>query len=372
MANPWAVPYFNWFAERAQFDPDIKLSFVCLYTSPTNMISEVNKRGCDGYWVYFDTQRRARSMWKAFWKLRKLYRIVKPDIVHTHLFDDGFPGMLAAWSMGIKVRIHTKQSTGYHWYHAPSKVKYDRLLDRAATHLIAVSEEGKEFLIEKEKAPAKKISLIHHGIDFSELTTATPEQVEQVKQTYGLEGKKVIITIARYIEWKGYRYLIEAAETLSKEFPDLVFLGLGRGEQEHELNQLIADRGLKGKFILTGWIDKALIPAFLQTADIYAHAAHMEPFGFVIPEAMLNRIPVVSTPTGSARDAITHLVSGYICEYLSPKSLEEGIRYMLTHDTTAITENAYKKVISLYSADLMFNNYLNLYKSAAKKARISP
>ena len=78
-------------------------------------------------------------------------------------------------------------------------------------------------------------------------------------------------------------------------------------------------------------MNRNYIPSLYSILDVYVHAASFEPFGFVIPEAMMNGAPVVSTPTGSALDAIIHKENGYLAEYKNSDSLAEGISYIINN-----------------------------------------
>jgi glycosyltransferase involved in cell wall biosynthesis len=361
IADPNSVTYFNHFAELSKNHPEVKLSFVCLNNTPTPMLEDMAARGCDAYWIKYHDAKRKRSWPSAYFALKKLFKKLRPDLVHSHLFDDGVPAMLAAKHAKVPMRVHTKQCTAFNWYHAPKAVHIDRLINRWATHLIAVSEESKDFLINKEHAPEGKIHLIHHGIDLETFNKPNQPQIQEFKQKYLLQGKKVVASVSRYIEWKGYKTFIEAASTLATEFPDVIFLGIGSGPQEDELRNLIRQKGLEDRFILTGWIDKSLIPAVFASIDVYVHCAFMEPFGFVIPEAMANKIPIVSTSTGSARDGLVHLESGYLTPYHDHIEIANGIRYMLTTNTTKITENAYQTVINKFTIESMWQQHLDLY-----------
>lgn len=362
IADPLGVTYFNLFAELSKNHPEIKLSFICLNPVPTDMIEDMKKRGCDCYWVKFDPTSRLKSWFSAYFQLKKLFKQLKPDIVHSHLFDDGVPTMIAAKHSGVKKRIHTKQSTTFNWIHAPKAVFLDRFINRTATDLIAVSGEAKQFVIEKENADPKKIHLIHHGISFKTIEKGNETEIKQFKEKYQLEGKRIIGTVSRYIKWKGYIEFIEAASLIKDEYPDLVFIGVGNGSQEGELKTLIQEKGLEKQFILTGWIEKKFIPSVFQSLDVYLHAAHMEPFGFVIPEAMVNKIPIVTTPTGSAADGLKHMESGYIAPYNNIKELAKGMKYFLENDSTSFTEKAYQSAMENFTIEKMWLNYLDLYK----------
>ena len=142
IADPLGVTYFNLFAEFSKNHPEIKLTFVCLNPIPTDMIEDMKKRGCDCYWVKFDSTNRIKGWVFAYFQLKKLFKKLKPDVVHSHLFDDGVPTMIAAKHAGIKKRIHTKQSTTFNWIHASKAVFLDRFINRMATDLIAVSHSS--------------------------------------------------------------------------------------------------------------------------------------------------------------------------------------------------------------------------------------
>lgn len=363
MANNSSIPYFTWFAEESKNHPGLKLSFIAMHNERPRMLDEMPAKGCDAYWIPFDQGSRKKSMLRAVPKLYKLFRKIKPDIIHSTLFDDTFPSLIAARLAGVKHRVATRQDTGFHWYFAPKAKIFDRIDNKLATHIVAVSNECRDFLIENEKADSSKITLIHHGIDIEELTKQSDEKKQRLRERFGLDGKTVIGTLARLIEWKGYRYIIEAAETIVKQFPDARFLFIGTGDQKSELEALVKQKQLGEHIIFTGWIDRADTPSLYGIMDVYLHAAFMEPFGFVIPEAMVNAIPVVSTSTGSARDAITHMKNGYLTSYHNSQELAQGVLFMLNHpDRKAIGEEGKKTAVKMYNSKRMWTEHYALYK----------
>ena len=212
----------------------------------------------------------------------------------------------------------------------PQWVPFDKFNNWNATDIVAISEESKNFILEKEKADPKKVTRIHHGISINHFTTHSEEDRELLRNKYSLHGRKVIGTVARLIEWKGYKQILEAAEIYAKGDPSCLFLFIGVGPQEEELRQIVQEKGLSNNVIFTGWVDRKLIPSLFSLMDVYLHAANYEPFGFVIAEAMVNGLPIVSTPTGAALDAIQHKENGYLAEQGNPQDLVEGIEFLLS------------------------------------------
>ena len=361
MANNPSVPYFKWFAEEVHKHPGMKFTFVAMCSERPAMIDEMKERNCDCVWVKYDDKDRKAGMIRGFFELLKLFRKLKPDVVHTHLFDDSFPGLLAAKIAGVKKRVITKQDTTFHWYYAPKWVWADRFNNRNATHLIAVTEENKQFIIESERADPKKVRLAHNGFPFDLMTNQSDETKRKYIEKYGLQGKIVVGTVSRLIEWKGYVHIINAAERLVVNYPQIHFLFIGQGEQKKELEKLIAEKKLQNHITLTDWIDRADIPSLYGIMDVYAHAAKFEPFGFVIVEAMFNGVPVVSTATGVAKDAIVHEENGYLVSYKNMELLTNGIEFMLENDGKAIGIKGKESALKTFQFVQMFDRYKNIY-----------
>ena len=365
LANNSTAPYFNWFAERATKDPSVKMSFVCLYPERPRMIDDMKAYGYDCYWIKYDHTRRKWQMPWATLKLRRLLKKLKPDIVHTHLFDDSLMGLIAEKKVGVKGRFITKGDTGFHYYYTPRWVWLDRLNNRNATHIIAISSESQKFIIEREQADISKVHLIHHGIPIRQLTTSSEKDKDALTKKYNLSGRIVIGTIARFIEWKGYKTIIAAAEKLVKENSNLLFLLIGKGDQRNEIEQMVAEKKLGNHVAFIDWVDPQQLPSLYQLMNIYLHAAKNEPFGLVIAEALANGVPVVSTKTGAALDAIEHKKSGYLCDYEKPEEILEGIKYVLNNNTGNTIGLAGRQAAEkMYTVELMYQKHIELYKKA--------
>jgi glycosyltransferase involved in cell wall biosynthesis len=285
-------------------------------------------------------------------------------VVNTHLFDDSLPGLFAAKLAGVKKRVIRKQDTAYHWYFAPLWVRADRFNNRNATDIIAISDDSKKFLVEKEKAPENKVHRIHNGIPIHDFTTQVKEDKEYLISRYGLEGKIVVGTIARYIEWKGYRYIIEAAKILTEKYKNLKFLFVGYGEQQEELEKLIEKNKLGEYIVLTNWIDKEYIPSLYGVMDIYLHASFMEPFGFVFIEAMANGVPIVTSKTGVAADALEHKSTCYFTGFMDPKGIAEGVEWMLENpaERESMKERMKKLAHEEFSVEHMLDEHIKVYR----------
>lgn len=366
ISNNSSVPYFNWMADFAgKKDSPIKLSCVCLNHVKPLMLEEMEMRGCKAYWVPFNPGRKKLSYVKSFIRLIFLFYKLKPNVVHSHLFDDSLPALFAAKICRVKARIITKADAGFHWFYMPNLVKFDLFNNWNATHIVAISEENKRFIFENEKIRNKEIKVIHHGIPSKELTEGTKEQVEMLKNKFNTDGQFVIGNVSRLIDWKGQKFILEAARVLKTKYPNIRFLLVGRGVDQELLQSKISEYQLEETVSLVGWVDRELMPAFYQLLDVYVHAASFEPFGFVIAEAMMNGIPVVSTKTGAAGDSITHLENGYLTEHEDYKGIADGIEY-IHNNNSDFGEKGKQTAINMFSIEVMWRNHVDFYSKIAR------
>lgn len=365
MADESSVPYFNWFAEESKKHSDLKLSFISLNPFSPQMLDDMKQRSCDCYWIQYDTTHRKSSMLKAIPQLYLLFRKIRPDVVHTHLFDDSLPGLIAAKLAGIKVRIITKQDTGFHWNYKPFYVFFDRINNFLATYIHTVASESNQFVLEKEKAKAEKVHLIRNGFPYKAMTNSNEQTVTELRNQYNLENKFVIGTVARLIEWKGHQLIIQAAEKLATDYPNIKFIWAGTGDSNYKtrLIEMIKKKNLENNIVFTDWIDRSKMPSFYKSLNMYLHPAIKEPFGFAISEALMNKIAVACTKTGSS-DFIIHKKEGFMLRENNVDDIVNSIKYYYNNPeiTRQIAEAGHNYSLKNLTFDKMWAGHVALYK----------
>ncbi len=364
LSNASTAPYFNWFAQLAAVKKDFDMSFVCLYRESPGMIEDMKKLGFPCYWIRYDWHFRKSGMFRSYFQLYKLFRKIKPDIVHTHLFDDSLTAITAAQLAGIKRRIVTKGDASYHYYHTPAWVRFDRLINKKATDILALSNESRDFILEKEKADPKKVELLHHGLNIKAVTAVNEEYENQFRERWSLKEKTVVGTVSRFIDWKGYDDIIEVIRLVIKTRQNIVFLFCGEGETKPKIIDKIKEYGLEDYVLMTGRLLPQEIPSLYGVMDIFLHAARNEPFGLVIPEAMLNGVPVVSTPSGAAKDAVISGEHGYLCAYGNHQEMADAIIKLTNKDAAQkMGQRCIARATKLFSSEIMYANQLKIYLS---------
>ena len=117
---------------------------------------------------------RPLSPWKdlvALWKIYRILRREKPDVVHTHTAKAGRWAEPRHCSPVYPVIVHTFHGNIFDGYFSPAKTRLflaiERFLARFTDRIIAVSKSQREELITKYKiAPSGKFQIVRLGIDF--------------------------------------------------------------------------------------------------------------------------------------------------------------------------------------------------------------
>lgn len=302
---------------------------------------------------------------KCIIKFCKLFLKIKPDIVHTHLFEACLIGLTAAKLLGIKKRIYTRHHSTYHHVYFPKAVKYDKYINSLATDIVAISEVVKDVLIDKENVPPNKISLIHHGFNLSVFENTDIQLVSQMRLKYNARKQRPVIgVISRYIHWKGIEYAIDAFERLLHQFPDaLLILANARGQYKEaiqkKLNTIPKDNFIEIPFEIH-------VEALYRLFDIYIHIPidkDAEAFGQTYVESLACGIPMVATLSGVANEFLVDKKNALVVPYKDADSVYNAIIEILNNPVLReqLIENGKRDVSQLFSLNLMIEKLTALY-----------
>lgn len=364
-ANNGTVPYLTWFTDRAVLEGTPHYTFILLVPQRPPMIEEMRAKGFEVIWIRYDDRRRKRGLIRAlpllWWHMRR----IRPDIVHCNLFDDSLPGLIAARLAGIRRRVLTRQDTGYHWMHARRWVALDRWNNRMATHIIAISEENRRFIIDQEGADERKVTMVHNGIPPERFTRQDHAVMQRLRERFGLSSENLVFgSVARYVQWKGHRHVLDAAARIVSDHPNARFLLCGSGALRPSMEDLARSLGIASKVHFIDRIEPGEMPSFYGILDAFLHAAVMEPFGLVYAEAMMNAVPVVSTRTGAAADAIIDGVNGILIKEPTGEALALGVERLLALDRHAIGRMGRDTALRKYAFDVMWKGTNGVYQKA--------
>jgi len=168
------------------------------------------------------------------------------------------------------------------------------------------TEFSRRQAIDRGCAP-ERANVVPVGFDLSHYV---PDQGKR----YCMDGVLRLISIGRLGEEKGYRYVIDAvAELVAEGRRDLHYTIVGGGQQQSLLQQLVQQRGLSAYVGFAGEQDRRGVVEQLRRADVLILPSVVtdtwaETQACVVQEAMLMRLPVITTQTGGVPESIAEVM----------------------------------------------------------------
>ncbi len=259
-----------------------------------------------------------------FKALRKKYDVL---LIHT-------PNPLAALAL---IFFPTKAKVVIQWhgdilnkgmFYFFFKPLEEKMLQRAdivlATSAIYIENSA---ALKKFKHKCKVLPL---GINENNLVS-NAAFVEKIKRKYN--GKKIVFALGRYVYYKGFEYLIEAAQYLGDDF--VILIG-GHGPQKIFYEKKIKDLNLQHKVFLIAETGENFWGSYFKACDIFCLPSYekAESFGIVLLEAMSFSKPVVATniPGSGTPWVNKHKFSGLNVSLKNSKQIAAAIKEIIFGD----------------------------------------
>jgi glycosyltransferase involved in cell wall biosynthesis len=249
------------------------------------------------------------------WRLARVLRAQRPDLVHTHLVHADAYGAVAP---GVRI-VSTKHNPDP--FRTGSFRYVERALARRASRIIAISDAVQRFSVEQVGLPADKVEVVHYGLD------ALPEAWAENPP---LELRDpLLLAVCRLAPQKG----LETAVRALAELPGATFIVLGDGPDRAALEGLADSLGVHDRLALPGRVGD--VAALYRRATVVVHPARWEGFGLAMLEAMLAGKPVVAARAGSAPELVADGETGLLVPVDDARALAEAVGSLLADPARA-------------------------------------
>ena len=267
------------------------------------------------------------------WRLWRVMRRERPDVVHTHKAKAGAIGRVCAILAGVPVRVHTYHGHVFQGYFGPWKtrafVTIERLLARRTSRLLALSDGLVEELASRYQiAPAACFSVVPLGLDLAPFA-AVEQHRGALRARLGLDGRvRLVGIVGRMVPVKDHATFIAAAAILAARHDDLHFVFIGGGELEAEVRSDLDQRALTPRAHLLGWSKQ--LERIYADLDVLALSSVNEGTPVALIEAMAAGVSVASTAVGGVRDLLANGARGELAPPRDPEALARAIERALS------------------------------------------
>jgi glycosyltransferase involved in cell wall biosynthesis len=145
---------------------------------------------------------------------------------------------------------------------------------------------------------------------------------------YGLQGRTVLMTLARLSAEERYKGIDEVLERLPElivNVPNLAYLIAGDGSDRPRLEEKAQALGLKDRVVFAERIAEEEKADHYRLADTFVMPGFGEGFGIVYLEAMACGIPVVASKADASREAVLDGKLGVVVDPRNCEELKAGI-----------------------------------------------
>ena len=202
--------------------------------------------------------------------------------------------------------------------------------------VIANSEYTKNLAIDKG-VDKNKVVVINPGVNPAE--ELNKKSLEKVERLLKIKTPR-LITVSRFDKRKNHEKVIMALRNLKQQYPDIIYICVGYGDEENNLKKLVQELDLSSQVMFFKDISDDLKNSLLAKSDIFVmpsiiHKTSVEGFGIAYVEAAQYGVPSLGGKDGGATDAIDHNKTGLICDgnnlddiYSSLNSMIENKKYL--------------------------------------------
>lgn len=311
----------------------------------------------------------------VFWKLVKIIREEKPNIVHLNSSKIGGLGALAvrfvnllyySKILNLKSKIYSV-FTAHGWAFNEPRSKLSILTIRFISWITMLLANITITVAKNEEVQAMdmpfvrhKVRLIYNGIapiDFKSKDDARAEIITTLK--YPIPSDTVWIgTVAELHKNKNLAMAIEAISLIQQK---IVFIIIGEGEERDALEQLIREKKLHNKVFLAGKIKNA--GTYLKAFDIFMLPSVKEGLPYTILEAGLAELPTLSTYVGGIPEIMRNNISGVLVDPKLEK-IRTGLEFILENPVKAheFGKVLKEKVQKDFSLERMVEETIKVYE----------
>lgn len=190
----------------------------------------------------------------------------------------------------------------------------------AINHVVAVSD-----MVKNAVCRDFPTTVIHNGVDAGRLASSMGRDAARAK--LGFQPNDFVLGwVGRFSDEKNPFAVIEAVRRLPPHFKVLM---VGFGYLRVELME-VANERIPGRFAFARR-DEYLGDVY-GAMDAFCLTSYSEGFGLVLLEAMLSRLPIMSTPVGLVHDIVVDRVNGLVVDG-EPESIRDAALRLHQHES---------------------------------------
>lgn len=296
----------------------------------------------------------------AGWKLSRIIKQLRPDILHAHdphavavsalalsfMTSGKCPGLIAS----RRVAFHLKGNAFSRW-------KYHQV-----DCFVAASDAIRQMLI-GDGIDGDRVVTIYEGIDLHRIDAEPPANIHA--EFWLPTHAPIVGAVAALTQEKGHKYLIDAAALVVREVPDARFVMLGEGELRPALERQVKELHLDKHVLLPGF--RADVLSLIKGFDLFVMSSLAEGLGTSLLDAMAAGKATIASNTGGIPEAVSNGETGLLVPPRDHQALAHAIVELLKNPErrTRMGNAGLERVKRMFSAERMVEQTIEVYRAHA-------
>jgi glycosyltransferase involved in cell wall biosynthesis len=306
----------------------------------------------------------------AVYRLWRLLRRERPDVLHVHGSKGGLLGRLAGRMAGVPRIYHTPHVYPFQWARGLRRLILlagERLLWRLSTSVVAVGQGQAAVALGMRLAVPERLVTIPNGVDADHFARlASPENRASVRRELGLAPDCLAVgMVARLAPQKGCGHFLRAARAVADRFPSAVFLLVGSGPLLPVLRAMAGDLGLGSRMMFLGHRQDA--DRLYAALDLFVLSSLWEGLPYAILEAQASGLAVVASRIPGCEELVESGKTGYLVEMHDETGIARKICELLADRDLRKRMGGYgqQRVATLFRRDTFISAHVALYGGKA-------
>jgi glycosyltransferase involved in cell wall biosynthesis len=224
----------------------------------------------------------------------------------------------------------------------------------------------------KELELNEKTQVVYNGLEISYYTDPSIEPLSLSSWVQEPDRYLYVGTVGEIRAGKGQLFLINSFAQFKKKYPEakVKCLLIGGYEQKnldyyHQIETIIKENNLEEDVIIYGQIPDPR-PGFARLDIFVLPSIQAEPFGTVVLEAMVSKIPIIGTAIGGTLEQIEDGKSGILIKPEDTPGLASAIEVLVFDPKKRLlmAENEFARVIANFNVESYIANIQQMYDSS--------
>lgn len=318
-----------------------------------------------------------QGLW-MFAQMRRLFRRLRPDVVHTRNLAALEMTVPAAWA-GVPIRVHGEH--GWDERDPDGRNRKFRLIRRAyrpfVHRYVALSRHLERYVVDHAGVAPHSVTQIYNGVDTLRFAPRVGSRPRVAGSPFTDPNLWLVGTLGRLQAVKNQVLLAQAFSCAIARSPParqrMRLLIAGDGPLRPAVEQALRDGGVADLAWMAG--ERGDAPDLLRGIDAFVLPSRAEGISNTILEAMATALPIIATDVGGNAELLDETRTGRL---VGSGDVEAMARVMLDdfdhpHIARGRGQAARVEVESRFSLDQMVNSYRDLYDGllAERRGRVA-